>query len=110
MIAILEQLKLFAQATSTNCPGGDSTVCQTGLPHTADTNGGLQIILNWTFGVLAGIAVLVIAISALRLIWAAREGDPQAIPRLRGTIIYAAVGLAVALLADAIVAFVLGKV
>jgi hypothetical protein len=108
MIALL---KLLGASTVIDCPGGTSTgLCQTGLPHNGDTNGALQIVANWTFGVLAGIAVLIIAISALRLIWAAREGDAQAIPRLRGTIIYTAVGLAVALLSDVIVGFVLGRI
>jgi|GEM_PF-1143093 len=110
MAALFAPVQHVADAVVSQCTGADPSVCQTGLPKAGSTDAGLQIVLNWTFGVIAAVAVLVIAIAALRLIWAAREGDPQAIPRLRGTIIYAAVGLALALLADAIVGFVLGKV
>jgi uncharacterized protein YacL len=110
MIGILQQLKVMSAATVANCMGNDPSVCETGLPHTGDTNGALQIILNWTFGLVAGIAVLVIAFAALRLVIAARDGDPQAISRMRSTILYAAIGLIVALLADSIVYFVLGRV
>jgi hypothetical protein len=98
-------------STAIDCPNSDNSgLCQTGLPHIANTAGGLQTILSWVFGLSAAIAVLIIAFAALRLVLAARDGDPQAISRMRATITYAAIGLAVALLADAIVGFVLGRV
>jgi hypothetical protein len=107
---IIVPIKVVAQSTVINCRllGNDPNNCQTGLPHVSDTNGGLQLILTWVFSAVALIAVLVIAFSALRLIFAARDGDPQALARMRSTIVYAAVGLVIALLADSIVGFVAG--
>ena len=89
--------------------GNDSSICQTGLPHATNTDNALQIILQWVFGAVAAITVLVIAVAALRLVFAARDGDPQAIARMRSTIVYAAIGLTVALLADGIVGFVINR-
>ncbi len=92
-------------ASIKDCAAG----CSTGLPKVGASNANLQVVFNWIFGAVGGIAVIIIVLSALRLVLAARDGDSQAISRLRGTIIYAGIGLAVAILADSIVSFVLGK-
>ena len=73
------------------------------LTENAFTN-GLQLF----FGVAAAVAVLIIAISALRL--TTSQGDPQAIARARSTVIYASIGLAITLTAFAIVTFVIERV
>lgn len=52
-------------------------------------------------------AVVVIILSGLRFVTA--SGDPQAIAKARGSIIYALVGLVVAVLAESLVLFVLDK-
>jgi hypothetical protein len=68
----------------------------------------LTAILSIAFGVLGGISLLVIVISGMRLTLS--RGNPDALAKLRSTIIYAAVGLAVALGATAIIQFVVQKV
>lgn len=78
---------------------------QLNVPKNQLTDGSLKSILEVVFGVFAGIAVLVITIGALKFVLS--RGNPQEVAKARDTIIYAAVGLAVSLLAFTIVAFVL---
>lgn len=94
-----------------NCSGasidvGGNSYC-TGLSPVNAGNSALQTALSIFFGALAAIAVLMIIITALRLI--VNSGEPENVKRLRRTLTYAAVGLILALTADAIVGFVLGK-
>ncbi|MEK7472376.1 MAG: hypothetical protein AAB624_03975 [Patescibacteria group bacterium] len=71
-------------------------------------NDTLTAIFTIAFGVLGGISLIVIVISGMRLTLS--RGNPEALAKLRSTIIYAAVGLAVALGATAIIQFVIEKV
>ena len=57
--------------------------------------------------IVAVVAVIVIIIAAIRFM--ASQGNPQTISLARNTIIYAAIGLAVAAIAQGLVAFVLKK-
>lgn len=59
------------------------------------------------FGALGTISVMVLVYAGIRL--SASRGNPDAIAKLRGTIIYAAIGLFVAISAGAIISFVIGK-
>jgi len=68
----------------------------------------LQHILQLTFGILGAISVLVITVAALQYVLSA--GDTQKVARAKDAIIYAAVGLVVAILAFSIVSFVLDGV
>lgn len=78
-----------------------------GLPHQGNaTHGDLQQLLTIIIGVLGAVAVLFIVIGGLRYILSG--GDAAAIGKAKGTIIYALIGLIVAISAEAIVAFVLG--
>jgi Type IV secretion system pilin len=88
-----------------NC--GRGARCDTGLPTTPATSANLQHGLEAVFGIVAVVAVVVVVIGGLQFILA--QGDPQGVARARMTIIYAVVGLAVAISAEAIVAFVLGR-
>ena len=91
-----------------------SSICQyygrdgCGLPKADASQGNLQSILQIAFAVLAALAVLFIVIAGLRFITA--QGNPQEVSKAKSTIVYALAGLAVALLAEAFVAFVLTKV
>ena len=75
------------------------------LPHVAAKGHVLYDILQLTIGVVAALSVLFVVIGGMRFVFSA--GDPQAAGKARSTIIYAAVGLVLALLAESIVAFVL---
>jgi len=82
------------------------------LPNQVDPRGNsgfvgdrLQGALQLAFTILGALAVLVIVIAALQYVLSA--GDSQKTARAKDAIIYALVGLVIALLAYAIVTFVL---
>ena len=103
IIHLMHGLAVTGQASC-----GSNGTCNTGLPKVGAGTSELQAILSIVFGVLAAVSVLMIVISGLRFITA--QGNPQDISKARSTIIYSVVGLFVALIAEAIVALVLGKV
>jgi hypothetical protein len=98
-------LTLFAATGGVNC--GTGQVCDTGLPAVNLGSDQLHQVLSIVFGTLAALSVLMIVISGLRFVIA--QGDSQEIAKARKTIIYSLAGLVVALIAEGIVAFVLGK-
>jgi hypothetical protein len=92
---------------STGIAGGSLNLSS--LPNaTGAANGSiLQTVLQDLFGVIGGLALIFLIIGGLRYIFS--NGDPQNAASARGTIIYALVGLMVAIVAESIVALVLGK-
>lgn len=78
------------------------------VPKTDFSSASVTQLLQIFFGALAAVALLIIAISSL--LFALSRGSPDKAARARNAIIYSAVGLAVALAADAIVTFVIGNV
>jgi hypothetical protein len=110
MLALLSSLhQLVATATVSpsvgECAGGN--LCDTGLPQVGAGTPELASILAIVFGIAGAIAVLVIVIGALRMVYS--SGNPEGVSKARSTIIYAVVGLVIAISAEALVAFVLGK-
>lgn len=99
--------RLLAAAGATVDCGG--TTCNTGLPVIGASSANLQIILQIVFGILAVVAVVIIVVwGGLRFI---TEGNnPQAVIKARNTIIYATVGLIIAISGEFIVSFVLGRI
>lgn len=89
----------------TNC---DGSTCQTHLPDVGANASNAQIALQLIFGVIAVVTVIFIIIAAIR--YQASLGNPEATAKLRNTIIFAAIGLVIALSAEAIVTFALGRV
>ncbi|HTB48579.1 MAG TPA: hypothetical protein VK712_00690 [Verrucomicrobiae bacterium] len=87
--------------------GGDGAGCQTGLPQATNTSGDLQAIIQIVIAIIAALAVLFIVIAGLRFVTA--QGNPQETAKARNTIVYALIGLLVALTAEAIVSLVLGN-
>ena len=87
------------------CDNYGSNGC--GLPQAGASTSQLHDILQIVFAVLGALAVLFIVIGGLRMVTS--QGNPQETGKARATIIYAVVGLVVALLAEALVSFVLGK-
>ncbi len=74
------------------------------VPKTALGENIITNALQMVFGIFAGVAVLIIAIAAFRIIIS--RGNPQDVSRSRDAIIYAAIGLAVSMMAFTIVTFV----
>jgi hypothetical protein len=100
--AHLQNLIASAQV---NCFQG--AACDTGLPVVQADQGNLSIIMQLTFGSIGAIAAIIIVISAMSMV--AAQGEPQKIAKARQTIIFASVGLAIAISAEAIVTFTIGK-
>jgi hypothetical protein len=98
----------LADAGATVSPSTCNTDCSTGLPKVQASSGNVHTILSITFGILAVVAVLFVVIAALKFVTA--SGDPQEVAKARNTIIYALVGLVIAISAEVFVAFVLNKI
>ncbi len=77
------------------------------IPKVTPTQDSVRTLLQLFFGALAAVAVLITAIASL--LFALSRGNPDKASRARNAIIYAGVGLAVALSAEAIVTFVVGN-
>lgn len=77
------------------------------FPHVAANQSTLRILLNILFGVAGALAILFIVLGGFRYVIS--DGDAQEAARARNTIIYAAVGLLLIVMAAAIVNFVVGK-
>ena len=93
---MLSSMMHFAQVNVDALPRGDAS------PAT------IENVLNIVFVILGAIAVMMVVIGGIK--YAASQGDPQAISKAKGTIIYAIVGLLVAIFARAIIGFVFGRV
>lgn len=107
LLPVLHRLTMLA-VTADCSEGAGNVKCETGLPNVGGGNAQIQQILTIVFGVIAALAVLMIAIASFRFIIS--RGDPQAVAKARNTIIYALIGLVVSLAAESIVVLVLGKV
>lgn len=93
------RVELFAQR---RIDSGD-----VGLPEVSANQNQLQSILAVAFGVAAAIAVLVIVISAIN--FASAGSDKDKIGRSKNAIIFALIGLIIAVSAEIIVLTVLGR-
>lgn len=82
--------------------------CDTGLPTVSASSGNLQIILQYLFGALGAVAVIMILIGAIQFITS--SGDPQAVTKARETIIYSLAGILVCVSAEIIVTFILTNI
>lgn len=98
-------LLLLAVAKPKNCD--DPNSCLTTLPEVNASDGTAEKIFGIVFGTIAAIAVLIIVLSAMN--WAIRGGDPEVITRSRKAIVYAAIGLAIALLSELLVLTLLDR-
>lgn len=77
------------------------------LPQAHADNETFSLVFSIVFGIIGAFALLMVTVSGLRYVLSG--GDPQKTARAKNGIIYALVGLAVALTAEAIVGFVVGK-
>jgi hypothetical protein len=78
-----------------------------GLPDAGADPGKIQTLTNIFFGILGAVALLIITIAGFRFV--IHQGEPQEVAKARNSIIYAVVGLVVALSAWSIVSYVWGK-
>lgn len=74
------------------------------LPQGNVTRDTFVHALQLVFGVLGGIALLIVTVAGFQYV--VSQGDPQATAKAKNTIIDALIGLAISLLAFSIVSFV----
>lgn len=91
----------------TNFIIGVSDIKPTGLPKVDANEASIGNILSVFFGIIGALAVLMIVVSGLRYMIAA--GDPQRTAQAKSGIVYALVGIAVAISAQGIVYFVVNR-
>jgi hypothetical protein len=78
------------------------------LPQTTADKAHLIAIKNIVLNIIGAMALLLIVIAGFRYVLSA--GDPQKTAKARNGVIYALVGLVIAIAADAIVTFVVNRV
>lgn len=89
----------------------DADIDGTGLPNVQLSSdpkiGTLPTVLRLVFGIAGAIALLVITIAGFKYVIS--QGNPQEVAKAKDTILYALIGLAICILAFAIVGFVVGR-
>lgn len=100
---MIHVLSLFAAG----CGASTNAIDGSCLPHGVASNGTLQLILQIVFGIAGSIALLVITIAGFRYV--VSRGDPNAVAQAKNAILYAIIGLLVAIAAFSIVTFVIGS-
>lgn len=96
--------KIFSTASPDNCENG----CAVNLPGVSADGDQVEKLLAVVFGAAAAIAILVIVFSAINFITGG--GDPEKISRAKKSIIFALVGLAIAVSAETLVLTILKKI
>jgi len=76
-------------------------------PPTGDLIATLNNIIGWMFTLVIGLAVLFLLIAAFYFITA--QGDPEKVNSARNFVMYALIGVLVAVLARALISFVADK-
>lgn len=99
--------KLLTLAQITNCDGPNATGCDTNLPQVAADSNTITTILSVVFGILGVVCVFLLIYAGMQFITGG--DDPQKVKNARNTIIWALIGLGIALLAEAIVFVVLSR-
>ena len=89
------------------CKGDTGAVCSQVTSAPASTNKFIKDIISTLLFALGVIAVIMIIVGGIR--YATSDGDSAKVKSAKDTILYAVVGLVVALMAYAIVGFVLNQ-
>lgn len=101
--------KALAQCSSTGDTIGEGINCAgNSLPENLSGREGIiTIVINILLAIVGTTAVIVIIVGALRMVLSA--GNEKTVESARNTILYAVIGLIIAVLAFAIVNFVVGR-
>lgn len=78
------------------------------LPNPQANQSSIAIALQITFAILGAISVLMIVIGGIK--YAGSQGDPAGTAKAKNTILYAIIGVVVAIFASTIVQFAVGRV
>lgn len=100
-----------SSATTTTTSGDAASKASGGVNEinpgaSTDLMATVKVILNAVFAVIGIVAVIMVILGGVT--YATSQGDPNKVKKGKDTILYGVIGLVVALLAFAIVNFVLG--
>jgi hypothetical protein len=101
-------LSRLADVQVTPCSIDDSSADCAHIVGANANSGQVTIALQIVFGVIGVLAVAIIIFAGFQLM-VSLGGNPEAMSKARKTIIYAAIGLLIAISAEFIVSFVLNK-
>jgi hypothetical protein len=97
---------IIAQITNnSDCKSANDLAC---IPESPATIDQLRKLMQISFGSIALLAVIIIIIAGINFIMSG--GDPQKIAKAKKAVIYACVGLAIAISAEIFVTFVVGRI
>lgn len=88
--------------------GGKLNLSSLPNPTGAASGSIIQTVLQIVFALVGALSFLFIVIGGMKYIFS--SGDPKSTSQAQGTIIYALVGLVVAIVAESIVSLVIGKI
>jgi hypothetical protein len=106
----MHPLQLLMKLADENVCLGLCNASNTGLADTTpDTSRGhVALIMGIVFAVIGAVALIFVLIGGISFVTS--QGNPDKASQARMTIIYAIIGLVIAMSAEAIVYFVIGKV
>lgn len=102
----MDLVKLFGDIKG-QVTGGINDV-NPGGGTTTDLNDMIKSVLNWVFGIIGIVAVIMIIIGGFNMMIS--SGDPGKVKKGKDTILYGIIGLVIAILAFAIVNFVINGI
>lgn len=105
-ITLLAQIKPRSNCSSEEA-AKTGRECASVLPEVKANEANVQTGFAILFGIIGAVAVIVIIIAAINL--ATAEGNPEKISVAKRAIIYAAIGLVIAISAEIIIFTLLGK-
>lgn len=109
MLLSLKYMQSLAQISNDpNTPVGGADGSDINLPQVGATTDTLKNLMVFVFGIIIVVSIIYIIIGGIQLIIS--TGDPQKIAKARMTILYSVVGLVIAVSAEVIVMFVLGRI
>lgn len=101
-------MDLFFQSLKTILPIFALSASELGLPDVTPTDSTIETVLRLVFAFLGALAAIFIAIGGLK--YTLSSGDPQGIQQAKNTILYAVIGLIVALAAQFVIGLVISAV
>jgi hypothetical protein len=78
------------------------------LPRTQADQDLVQTVINIIFVILGAVAVMMVVVGGIQ--YSASQGDPQGISKAKNTILYAIIGLVLAIFSRAIIGLVFGRI
>lgn len=78
------------------------------LPHASANQGEIKKALTIVFTLLGAVSLLIVVLAGFDLVIS--QGDPQKVSRAKNAIVYAAIGIAVSVLAVTLVGFFIKQV